>query len=127
MKRKRRKGDDVESRLAYLQEHDSCAICWKRWNQFGANICVHHIVGGSGRKDVRANFCTLCAVCHDYYHSEFKLSPGMVLTAKLESDPCGYDESVICQLLGRQCLPERWTPTPLPAWALKERERNLNG
>lgn len=125
MKRKRRRGDKPNDRLAYLQEHDSCAICWKRWNQFGAENCVHHIVGGPGRKDVRANFVTLCAEHHDLYHVGFVLTPGMVLAAKFESDPEGYDESVICELLGRKQLPERWLPVPLPEWVPQERRRNM--
>lgn len=47
------------------------------------------------------------------------------MRAKMESDIEHYDESVICKLLGRKSLPEKWQPKPLPQWALDERERNL--
>lgn len=123
MKRKRRKGDDLNARLAYFQEHDSCGICWRRWSEFGANNQTHHIVGGSGRKDVRANLFTICEEHHDLYHRGFGLTPGMILSAKMEQDPDGYDEAVILNLLGRQSLPERWLPVPIPEQFLKLRER----
>lgn len=124
MKRKHRRNDDPEIRLAYLQQHDSCAVCWKRWTKFGANIQVHHLVGGSGRKDVLENLLTLCQECHDEYHRGFKLTPGMMLTAKRESDGENYDEAVILELLGRKAFSDRWTPVPFPEFVLESRERN---
>lgn len=97
-------------------------MCHANWK---SPLEVHHIVGAAGRKDVVPNLLTLCRGCHDEYHRGQRLTPGMLLTAKRESDPENYDESVICELLGRKCLPERWLPTELPAWVYQERERNL--
>lgn len=71
------------------------------------------------------NLLTLCRSCHDEFHRGERLTPGMLLTAKLEQDPEHYDPAVICKLLGRAELPERWEPTPLPKWAFDERERNM--
>lgn len=120
-KRKRRKGDKPEIRHAYLETHSCCAVCWCGWREFDNWLEVHHIVGGSGRLDARANLLTLCRSCHEHYHSGFCLTPGHLLTAKRESDPEGYDESLILKLLGRQALPERWLPAPIPQWALDAR------
>ncbi len=117
MKRKRRRNDQPEVRLEYLAEHSTCAVCWSGWRAFDNWLEVHHIAGGAGRKDVVENLLTLCRGCHDEYHRGTSLTPGMLLTAKRESDPEHYSEAVILQLLGRKSLPERWQPQPLPAWA----------
>jgi 5-methylcytosine-specific restriction endonuclease McrA len=121
MKRNRRRGDDVELRLEFLQLHSNCSVCHANWK---SPLEVHHIVGGAGRKDVVPNLLTLCRDCHSEYHCGKRLTPGMLLTAKRESDPENFDESVICKLLGRVALPERWEPTPLPEWVHQERRRN---
>lgn len=123
MKRKRRKGDKPEVRIGYLQEHSTCAVCLAGWREFGNWLEVHHIVGGSGRADLYQNLLTLCRSCHDEYHRGGRLTPGMLLTAKLESNPEGYDESVILKLLGRKELPERWQPVPIPQAFIEMRER----
>lgn len=120
MKRKRRRGDDVQARLDYLETHSNCGICHANWR---AVLSVHHLVGGSGRKDVEANFLTTCMECHNEYHRGDTLTPGMMLTAKMQQDPEGYDESVILKLLGRNSLPERWQPQPIPDKFLAMRER----
>lgn len=122
MKRKRRKGDDVDTRLAYLELHSNCAVCHANWK---SPLEVHHIVGAAGRNDVVPNLLTLCRECHAEYHRRQRLTPGMLLAAKRESDPEHYDESVICKLLGRVSLPERWELQPLPECFLKLREENL--
>lgn len=120
MKRKKhRKNDDVDARLAYLEEHSNCGICHANWR---ADLQCHHIVGASGRKEVRANFLTLCSQCHlERYHVGFDLTPGMILSAKMQQDPEGFDVEVILKLLGRNALPERWLPVPLPQWAIDAR------
>lgn len=124
MKRNRRRGDKPNDRLAYLELHSNCGVCHAGWREFDNWLEVHHLCAGPGRKDVRGNFLTLCRKCHDEYHRGKNLTPGMLLTAKREQDPEGYDKSVICELLGRKQLPDRWVPVPLPEWVYQERERN---
>lgn len=123
LKRKRRRGDKPEVRLDYLQEHSTCAVCDAAWNEFDNWLEVHHLVGGSGRADVRANLITLCRWCHAEYHRGQLLAPGHLLSAKFSSDPDNYDESVILKLLGREALPDRWELKPLPDWVIQARER----
>lgn len=89
------------------------------------------MVGAAGRKDIRANFLTLCRQCHSHYHTGGEcdergkrlpnLTPGMLMWAKRDTDPEHYCEKAIAKLLGRVGLPDNWLPQPIPA-ALKERK-----
>lgn len=121
MKRKRRKGDNVELRIAYLDRHSNCAICGERWLTFGNWIECHHLVGGSGRIDRMENFLTLCNDCHTEYHRGKLLTPGMLLTAKMQQDPDNFDIDVILKLLGRKGLPYRWIPCAIPEEARRSK------
>lgn len=74
-------------------------------------------MGGAGRIDRVENFLTLCNGCHEEYHRGTLLTPGMLLTAKMESDPDNFDVEVILELLGREGLPDRWIPCAIPGEA----------
>lgn len=128
MKRKRRRNDKPELRYEFLQIHSNCALCHAGWREFDNPLEVHHIVSGSGRADVLENLLTLCRRCHFRYHNiagADGIAPGVLLTAKREQSPEHYSEQVICELLGRQALPERWEPTPIPEQFLRMREENM--
>lgn len=71
------------------------------------------------------NLCLLCRDCHEGFHAGGKknLTLGNILFAKKEEDGEEMlDLSFLAWLLGRVGLKE--DPTPLPEWAIEERERN---
>jgi hypothetical protein len=123
-----KKLDRIRRQLeAYVQLCERCCVC--RWPKYrpGRRMELHHIVGrrrGMDAHDHR-NLCLLCRDCHEGFHAGGKknLTLGNILFAKKEEDGEEMlDLSFLAWLLGRVGLKE--DPTPLPEWAIEERERN---
>lgn len=92
---------------------------------------IHHLVQGAGRKHVRQALLSLCSNCHAVFHSGSKvtglndLNKGILLTAKLESDPEYYDPVYLASLKRKKHL--GYDPEPIPEPYLEERQRNVRG
>jgi hypothetical protein len=113
-KRRRRKGDNSQLRIDWLEEHGSCACCGMTRFEFGCNLAVHHILQGANREDHRANFLALCNFCHmERAHGKrpHKLTRAMQLQLKIETDSEHYDRAVLQGILGRRILEQ---PEPVP-------------
>lgn len=102
-------------RYDYMAIHDRCAVCWWPSRRAGRWMELHHIVGGSGRKDCIENWIPLCSRCHHAVHNKLpspygELPKGAVLTAKEELDI--LDEKKLASLKGRAGLPYEKCPIP---------------
>jgi hypothetical protein len=100
-------------------------VCWKPLKISDGNLreFVHHLAHPN-RRDVSENWLLLCHECHGSYHNHSILTPGMLLTAKHDSDVNHFSLAVICILKGWRNLPENWYPAPIPEAFQRERERN---
>jgi len=110
----------------YMLLHDCCAVCHWPAQRRGRWMELHHIVGGSGRKDAEINYICLCCRCHHAVHNKLpdgygEIPKGAVLAAKLEADGA-VDESGLAALRGRKALPYDICPIPDPY--LEDRHRN---
>ena len=59
--------DDQKMFADFRGSYDYCWACgikFGRWSSLDRKPEVHHIIGGSGRKHVRANLSLLCNRCH---------------------------------------------------------------
>lgn len=92
---------------------------------------IHHLVQGAGRVHDRRCLVSLCSNCHTVLHSGSKvtglpdLNKGILLTAKLESDPEHYDPVYLASLKRKKHL--GYEPEPVPESYLEERKRNVKG
>lgn len=86
----------------YAAEFDWCAVCWSRHR-----LETHHMVQGTGRQHDRFQLVRLCQRCHMALHSggPFKVTKGMVLTAKREQDPDYFDPKAMAAMKHREALP----------------------
>lgn len=107
------KGETVEEGLSkqeYMLLHRECAVCrWPDYRQ-GRRLELHHIVGGSGRKDLPcgSNWLCLCSRCHRAVHDRIpeygEIPKGSVLQAKEDAD--GFvNVKLLASLTGRVSLP----------------------
>lgn len=110
----------------YMLLHPYCAVCHWPSDRPGRWMELHHIVGGSGRKDLPGgeNWIGLCSRCHHAVHNKLpeygELPKGAVLTAKAEVD--GHvDVQKLASLKGRKNLP--YEPAPIPEPFLKDRRK----
>lgn len=106
-------------RQEYMLLHDCCAVCHWPARRPGRWMELHHIVGGSGRKDLPGgeNWISLCSRCHHAVHNKLpgygELRPGAILSAKEETD--GFvDVGKLAQLKRRKNLPYEKEPIPEP-------------
>jgi hypothetical protein len=110
----------------YMLLRQHCAVChWPAARQ-GRRLELHHIVGGSGRKNPPSgiNWLCVCNRCHEAIHRKVpgygELPRGSVLTAKLEAD--GHvDEAGLAALKARRALP--YEREPIPEAFLHDRTR----
>lgn len=115
----------------FAAEHRSCAVCWWPETDMRRRLEIHHLVQGAGRKHVRQALLSLCSNCHAVFHSGSKvtglndLNKGILLTAKLESDPEYYDPVYLASLKRKKHL--GYDPEPIPEPYLEERQRNVRG
>lgn len=92
---------------------------------------IHHLVQGAGRKHDRRALLSLCSNCHAVFHGGSKitglndLNKGILLTAKLESDPDHYDPAYLASLKLKKHL--GYEPEPIPDVYLEQRKRNVTG
>ena len=111
----------------YMLLHRECAICWWPHNRPGRTLQLHHIVGGSGRKNPASgiNWLCTCSRCHAAIHDRLpeygEIPKGAVLLAKKEAD--GWvDEAGLAALKGRHALP--YEICDIPKKFLDDRRRN---
>lgn len=106
-------GESVSSGLTkndYMLMHQRCAVCHWPASRRGRRLELHHIVGGSGRKDLPdgSNWICVCGRCHTAVHDRLpvygELPRGAILTAKAEEDG-PVDEQKLAALKGRRALP----------------------
>lgn len=109
-------------RYDYMSINPQCAVCYWPADRRGRWLELHHIVGGSGRKDCLENWIPLCCRCHHAVHNKLpdygELPKGSILTAKEELDV--LDEKKLASLKGRQALP--YEKCPIPDKFLADRE-----
>lgn len=110
----------------YMLLHPRCAVCHWPVERKGRWLELHHIVGGSGRKNPAdgSNWLAVCCRCHHAIHDRLpnygELPKGAILTAKQEED--GFcDPAKLASLRGRKALP--YEPCPIPEKFLKDRRR----
>jgi hypothetical protein len=104
----------------FAKDFPFCFVCWSR-----AELQIHHMAQGAGRKHVRLNLVRLCATCHERLHfisGEKGLSKGQVLLSKLIHDEEHYDPPGVAALSNKVGL--RYGLEPLPDWALVRRSRS---
>jgi len=99
----------------YMLLHNFCAVCHWPAQRRGRWMELHHIVGGSGRKDVEINYLCLCCRCHHAVHNSLpeygEIPKGSLLAAKMEQDG-SVDEKGLAALKGRHGLPYDICPIP---------------
>lgn len=110
-------GDGL-TRNDYMLMHPRCAVCHWPAERKGRWLELHHIVSGSGRKDLPdgSSWVALCARCHHSLHHQKmrgyeNLTRGAVLTAKEEEDG-PVDDKKLAALKGRKALPYEREPIP---------------
>jgi hypothetical protein len=111
---------------AYAIQCTRCAVCWWRKYRPGRRCELHHIVGRRGKDPHHhRNIIMVCDQCHYGYHSggQKALTLGQILKAKEEEDG-EVDIPFLAGLCGKVGLRE--DPSPLPEWAIQEREINAN-
>ena len=123
---------DKARRQSWADEHECCACChWNYYSGYGNWLTTHHLANGKyGRSDEECNLLRLCERCHRLAEMENvrqsngvlypKLTLGIVLTLKLESDSEHYDPARLCELMHRASLPDL---EPVPEVFLRERQR----
>lgn len=101
----------------YMLMHQRCAICHWPAERKGRTLELHHIVGGSGRKNPPdgSNWIAVCGRCHHAIHNKLpdygEIPKGAVLVAKAEED--GWcDPEKLAALKGRKALPYEAEPIP---------------
>lgn len=110
----------------YRATHDRCAICHWPVGRWGRRMELHHIVGGSGRKNPPdgSNFLMTCSRCHHAIHDRLpeygEIPKGAVLTAKRQEDG-RCDPRALAQLTGKKNL--AYEPCPIPKKFLADRKR----
>ena len=116
---------------AWVELHRSCAVCWWPESDGRRPLQVHHLIQGQHRHKAHHPKCylRLCDRCHDVLHDgriagNFPdLTKGMMLTAKLESDPDNYDLTHLAAISNKVNL--LYDPEPIPDYYLQEREKNV--
>jgi len=115
----------------FAAEHRSCAVCGWPESDMRRRMEIHHLVGGAGRKHDRRNLVSICSNCHSVLHSGSRvtglpdLTPAILLSTKLESDPEHYDPVYLASLKRKKHL--GYDPEPIPEPYLQERQRNVRG
>lgn len=113
-----------DERNDYLMLHPYCAVCHWPADRPGRWMELHHIVGGSGRKDLPENWLSLCCRCHHAVHDRLpeygELPKGAILTAKEEADG-SVDLEKLASLKRRKNLP--YEPAKIPAKFLADRKK----
>lgn len=113
----------------FAATHRSCAVCWWPESDMRRRMEIHHLVQGAGRVHDRRCLVSLCSNCHTVLHSGSKvtglpdLNKGILLTAKLESDPEYYDPAYLASLKRKQHL--GYEPEPIPDFYMEQRQRNV--
>lgn len=91
---------------------ETCQLAkdWAQWMaEYGRDRCflcgeskrllhVHHICGGSGRKNDARNYSFLCRECHGDYHDKYPEWFPLVVVAKAVLDPTNYDLDYLMSL-----------------------------
>lgn len=120
---------DRQTLADYAAEHRSCAVCWWPESDGRRRLEIHHLQQGAGRKHDSRNLLTLCERCHCVLHSGAicgvypDLNKGILLAAKQEADPDGFDPEFLASLRHKQHL--GYEPAPIPQYYLDERVTNL--
>lgn len=115
-----------DERNDYMMLHPYCAVCHWPADRHGRWMELHHIVGGSGRKDLPGgeNWVALCCRCHHAVHDRLpeygELPKGAILTAKREADG-EVDLEKLASLKRRKNLP--YEPEKIPAKFLADRRK----
>jgi hypothetical protein len=108
----------------YMMLHPYCAVCHWPADRRGRWMELHHIVGGSGRKDVVENWISLCNRCHHAVHNKLpeygEIPKGAILEAKAEVDG-EVDLEKLASLKRRKNLP--YEPEPIPKKFLEDRRK----
>ena len=118
--------DDALTPQDYMLTHQRCAVCHWPATRRGRWLELHHIIGGSGRKDLPdgGNWLATCCRCHTAIHDRLpgygELPKGSILTAKAEEDG-SCDEARLAALKGRKALP--YEREPIPKKFLDDRTR----
>ena len=100
---------DGFSKNDYMLMHKRCAVCHWPVERPGRWLELHHIVGGSGRKDPPdgSNWLAICNRCHHFTHhvssDKGGLPPGALLSAKEEEDG-SVDPGKLASLKGKKGL-----------------------
>lgn len=110
----------------YMLMHQRCAVCHWPASRPGRHLELHHIVGGSGRKDLPcgSNWLCLCGRCHHAVHDRLpgygELPKGAILQAKEDEDGA-IDATKLASLKHRKALP--YDQSPIPDQFLADRRR----
>lgn len=119
--------DEGLSKGDYMLLHRECAVCWWPDNRTGRRLELHHIVGGSGRKDLAcgSNWVCLCSRCHRAVHDRLpeygELPKGAILQAKEDADG-RVDVELLASLKHRKALP--YDQCDIPEKFLEDRIKN---
>lgn len=120
------KATDGLTQQDYMLLHNRCAVCHWPSSRPGRRLELHHIVGGSGRKNLPSgvNWICLCSRCHTAVHDRLpdygELPKGAILTAKEDEDGA-VDVAELAALKGRKALP--YDQCPIPDQFLADRAR----
>lgn len=126
MARLKGESDGRLTRNDYMLSHQRCAVCHWPADRRGRWMELHHIVAGSGRKDLPhgESWVALCCRCHHAVHDRLpgygELPRGSILVAKAEEDG-PVDVAQLAALKGRKALP--YDPEPIPKKFLEDRTR----
>lgn len=102
---------DEKARKAWEKAFSFCWVCGRR---FGLN--THHIAfGQAGRSDEPCNFFRACIIHHACIHGQTIVYRGRrhlpigyqtVYKLKQKYDPENWNPERLCELFGRECLPD---------------------
>lgn len=110
----------------YSRAHQRCAVCHWPFSRYGRRPEIHHLIGGSGRKNPPdgSNWIKLCNRCHAAVHTKLpgygELPPGSILTAKAEVDG-SCDPRKLAALKGKKDL--SYSACEIPQQFLADRAR----
>lgn len=90
-------------REQYRRDHPACQLCYtlgrlsvKKPRHFLTELQIHHIVGGSGRKDFVSNMLAVCPSCHAWCEQYPKENRIICLWLKLKAYEFNADEYHEC-------------------------------
>lgn len=111
---------DVHGRIEWAQAFDFCWVCripraLTHRLRYPPGLQVHHIIK-PGRSDEPCNYARVCSRCHQRIEGEWIVTPrgkrlgpislGQVLWLKQKHDPENWNPERLCELFGRECLPD---------------------